>query len=239
MPCNPATSTNSTTGRALLVDKLRKAPELRDVNSDQQTRGLQTTVVIDRDAAARLGVSPIAIDNTLYDAFGQRQVSTLYKRYNQHHVVLEVDPAYQQDPASLNKIYVRSTTGKQVPLAAVAKFKPHQHLPLRQSPGPIPRRDPLVQSGARRVAGPGHRGDSEGGGRAGTCPPACRAVSKARPRSSRPPSPICRCFCSRPSLAVYVVLGMLYESLIHPLTILSTLPSAGRGRAAGPDGFGL
>ena len=108
----------------LLVDKLRRSPELRDVSSDQQTRGLQTTVVIDRDAASRLGVSPIAIDNTLYDAFGQRQVSTLYRQYNQFHVILEVEPQYLLDPSSLNQIYVRSTNGVLVPLAAVAKFKP-------------------------------------------------------------------------------------------------------------------
>src|SRR5207302_5567954 len=78
-----------------LVSKLRQVPQLKDVNSDQQTRGLQTNVVVDRDAAARLGVSPADIDNTLYDAFGQRQVSTIYKRYNQHHIVLEVDPQCQ------------------------------------------------------------------------------------------------------------------------------------------------
>ena len=96
---------------ALLVNKLRQSPKLKDVSSDQQTRGLQTTVVIDRDAAARLGVSPIAIDNTLYDAFGQRQVSILYRQYNQLHVILEADPNFQLDPASLNQIYVRSTNG--------------------------------------------------------------------------------------------------------------------------------
>src|ERR1019366_6303470 len=107
----------------LLVDKLSTLRELKDVSSDQQTRGLQTIVVIDRDAAARLGVSPIAIDNTLYDAFGQRQVSTMYRQYTQFHVILEVEPKYLLDPSSLNQIYVRSTNGFQVPLGAVAKFK--------------------------------------------------------------------------------------------------------------------
>jgi len=87
------------------------------VNSDQQTRGLQANVVVDRDAAARLGISPAAIDNTLYDAFGQRQVSTIYEAYNQHHVILEVDPEFLKDPSSLQKIYVASSTGQQVPLA--------------------------------------------------------------------------------------------------------------------------
>ena len=103
-----------------LVNQLRK--QLVDVSSDLQLLGLQANVVIDRDAAARLGVAPEAIDNTLYDAFGQRQVATLYERYNQHHIVLEVDPQYQLDPASLRKIYVKSNTGQQVPLASVAKF---------------------------------------------------------------------------------------------------------------------
>src|SRR5207302_5717366 len=106
-----------------LVSKLRQLPQLKDVSSDQQTRGLQASVVVDRDAAARLGVSPATIDNTLYDAFGQRQVSTIYKRYNQHHIVLEVDPQYQFEPASLGKIYVRSNTGRQIPLGSVAKFQ--------------------------------------------------------------------------------------------------------------------
>src|SRR6185437_3263328 len=105
----------------LLLDQLRKNKSLRDVNSDQQAGGLQANVVIDRDAASRLGLSPSAIDNTLYDAFGQRQVSTLYRRYNQHYVVLEVEPAFQTDPRSLEKIYVRSNTGKLVALSAVAK----------------------------------------------------------------------------------------------------------------------
>src|SRR5205823_10015599 len=108
---------------SLLLDKLRKIKEIKDASSDQQTAGLQANVVIDRDAASRLGISPQAIDNTLYDAFGQRQVSTLYKRYNQHHIILEVDPQFQLDPSSLQKIYVKSTTGQSVPLASVARFE--------------------------------------------------------------------------------------------------------------------
>jgi multidrug efflux pump subunit AcrB len=105
-----------------LMGALRKIPQIKDVNSDQQLRGLQTNVVIDRDAAARLGVDPQAIDNTLYSAFGERQVSTLYKRYNQHHTILEVLPEYQEDPRALEKIYVKAKDGKQVPLSSVAKF---------------------------------------------------------------------------------------------------------------------
>src|SRR5207237_2983679 len=108
----------------MLVNKLRQDDRLRDVSSNQQTRGLQANVVIDRDAAARLGVAPAAIDNTLYDAFGQRQVSTLYKRFNQHYVVLEADPRFLADPDSLHAIYVKSNAGKLVPLSAVARFEP-------------------------------------------------------------------------------------------------------------------
>src|SRR4029434_1843807 len=92
-----------------LVNKLRTSPLLRDVTSDQQMLGLQMNVVVDRDVASRLGVSLAAIDNALYDAFGQRQVSTIYTEYNQHHVVLEADPALQLEPSSLGKIYLRSS----------------------------------------------------------------------------------------------------------------------------------
>ena len=96
---------------ALLVDKFSKIPGIKDVTSDQQTRGLQANVIVDRDAASRLGISPASIDNTLYDAFGQRQVSVIYEEYNQHHVVLEVDPKFQMDPSSLSTIYVKGTNG--------------------------------------------------------------------------------------------------------------------------------
>ncbi len=105
------------------LTKLREYPQLKDLNSDQQTKGLQTNVVVDRDAASRLGVSPLDVDNTLYDAFGQRQVSTIYEQYNQHHVVLEVDPEFQTNPAYLNKIYVKSNTGAMVPLSSVSKMQ--------------------------------------------------------------------------------------------------------------------
>ena len=106
-----------------LMTNLQTIPQLKDVNSDQQTRGLQANVVVDRDAASRLGVSVANVDNTLYDAFGQRQVSTIYEQYNQHHVVMEVEPNFLKDPTSLQKIYVSSTNGTAVPLASVAKFE--------------------------------------------------------------------------------------------------------------------
>src|SRR6185312_16782030 len=110
----------------LLMDKLRSIPQLRDVNSDQQTHGLQASLVIDRDAASRLGVSMQAIDATLNDAFGQRQVSNIYEGINQYHVILTVDPAIQGDPNTLKEIYVASGGGKLVPLSALAHYGPGQ-----------------------------------------------------------------------------------------------------------------
>ena len=212
----------------LLVDKLRLSEQLRDVTSDQQTRGLQASVVIDRDAAARLGVSPRDIDNTLYDAFGQRQVSTIYKRYNQHHVILELDPKFLRDPSSLQKIYVKSSTGQQIPLASVAKFKPananlsvnHQgqfpavtisfNLAPKVSLGEATE---VIQQAAEELKMPARvQGSFQG----------TAQVFK----SSLVNLPL---LIAAALVAVYVVLGMLYESLIHPLTILSSLPSAGVG----------
>ena len=103
---------------------MRKLPGFTDVNSDQQNNGLQATLVYDRQTAARLGLTPQMIDNTLYDAFGQEQVSTMYTELNQYHVVMEVDPKFWQSPQGLNNIYLRSTNSGQVPLSAIARFEP-------------------------------------------------------------------------------------------------------------------
>ena len=212
----------------LLVEKLTRSPQLKDVSSDQQTRGLQTTVVIDRDAAARLGVTPSAIDNTLYDAFGQRQVSTMYRQYNQFRVVLEVEPKYLQDPSALNQIFVRSTNGVLVPLNAVAKFKPsntflsvnHQGqfpavtISFNLAPGvALGQATEVVENAVKRLKMP----PSVLGSFQGTAQVF---------RASMANTPL---LIAAALLSVYVVLGMLYESLIHPLTIISTLPSAGVG----------
>ncbi len=211
-----------------LVDKLRQAPELRDVTSDQQTSGLQMNVVIDRDAAARMGVSLISIDNTLYDAFGQRQVSTIYTAYNQHHVVLEANPSLQLDPAALNKIYVRSNTGRQVPLSSVAKFEvsntslsvnhqsqfPAVTLSFNLAPGvALGDATEILRQSTEEL----HMPSTVHGSFQGTAQVFQSSLSNM---------PL---LIAAALIAVYVVLGMLYESLIHPLTILSTLPSAGLG----------
>jgi hydrophobe/amphiphile efflux-1 (HAE1) family protein len=211
-----------------LLTALRKLPQLRDVTSDQQTSGLQTAAVVDRDAAARLSVTPEAIDNTLYDAFGQRQVSTIYKRYNQHHVILEVDPQFQRDPTSLRRIFVKSSTGSMVPLSSVAAFKtanaflsvnhqgqfPAVTISFNLAPGvSLGTATELIQNAKRELRVPG----SILGSFQGTA-----QVFQA----SLVTMPLLLCAAL---LVVYIVLGMLYESLLHPITILSTLPSAGVG----------
>lgn len=211
-----------------LADKLRKIPQLRDVTSDQQTGGLQSTVVVDRDAASRLSISPLAVDEALYNAFGQRQVSTIYERYNQHHVILEVDPAYQQDPSALNKIFVKSSSGQQIPLAAVARFQttntplsighqgqfPCVTVSYGLAPGvSLGEASDLVLKAAADMGLPSSiKGSFQG-----------TAQAFQGSLNSMP------LLIGAALIAVYIVLGMLYENLIHPVTILSTLPSAGVG----------
>ena len=207
---------------------MMKLPELKDVATDQQDQGLRAQLVIDRDTASRLGVSPLAIDNTLSDAFGQRQVSTTYRPMNQYHVVMEVDEQYQKDPDSLKGIYVKSTTGAMVPLSAVTHFE-SQRIPLvvnHQSQSPAATLSFNLTPGA-------------------SLSQATEAIEQARIDIGMPSTihggfagtaqAFQASMASEPWLillavvAVYIVLGMLYESFIHPLTILSTLPSAGVG----------
>ena len=211
-----------------LVKKLREYPQIKDATSDQQFRGLQETVVIDRDTAARLGIQPQAVDSTLYSAFGQRQVSIIYTQQNQYHVILEVDPQYYLDPSSLDKIYVKSNSGTQVPLSTIA------HYQLDNTPLSV-----------------NHQGQfpcvtiSFNVGQGVSLGEATQIVEQAK-RDLGMPSAIRGSFAGTAQvfeaslatepllllaalIAVYIVLGMLYESLIHPITILSTLPSAGLG----------
>jgi hydrophobic/amphiphilic exporter-1 (mainly G- bacteria), HAE1 family len=211
-----------------LVDQLRTIPQLKDVNSDQQTRGLQANVVVDRDAASRLGVSVSNVDNTLYDAFGQRQVATIYEAQNQHHVVMEVLPEFLKDPSALQKIYVSATNGTAVPLAAVSKIQdnntylsvnhqgqfPAVTLSFNLAPGvSLGAASDLVHKAAEDLKMPSEvQGSFQG----------TAQVFQA----SLTTLPI---LLGAALVAVYVVLGILYESLIHPITILSTLPSAGVG----------
>jgi multidrug efflux pump len=212
----------------MLLQKLRSLPELRDVNTDQQDKGLQATVIIDRDTAARLGVDAGDIDNALYDAFGQRQVSIMYKALNQYHVVMEVAPEFSNSPDSLQNIYVRANNGTAVPLSSFAHFGP-SNTPLAVShQGQYPsvtlsfNLAPDVSLGAATDA-------IDKAQRSINFPPTINASfqgTAAAFQSSMASEPL---LILAALVTVYLVLGMLYESYIHPITILSTLPSAGVG----------
>src|SRR6059058_2675076 len=212
----------------IIMQRLQKIPELRDVNSDQQMRGLQTSLVIDRDTASRLGVAVQDIDNTLGDAFGQRQVSNIYKGLNQYHVVMEVAPEMQRSPKALESIYVPSKSGKLATLSAFAHYKPsntalsvnHQGifpaitLSFNLAPGASlgPAFDPTDQ--ARR--GP-------------KFPSTVHATFQGTAQAFQDSLTNQKVLILTALAAVYIVLGILYESFIHPITILSTIPSAGIG----------
>ncbi|MGD0446587.1 MAG: efflux RND transporter permease subunit [Edaphobacter sp.] len=211
-----------------LNDAMDKLPQIKDVATDQQQEGLRGQLVIDRATASRLGVSPLTIDATLSDAFAQTQVSTTYMPLNQYHVVMEVADEFQRDPDALKNIFVKSTTGAMIPLSAVTHFET-QRIPLavnHQSQSPATTLSFNLAPGA-------------------SLSDATQAIQQARVDIGVPTS-IHGGFAgsaqafkdsmkSEPWLillaliAVYIVLGILYESFIHPLTILSTLPSAGVG----------
>ncbi len=212
----------------ILQQRLSKISELRDINSDQQLHGLQSSIVIDRDTAARLGVAVQDIDNTLGDAFGQRQVSNIYKGLNQYHVVMEVMPAAQQSPDALKSIYVPSKSGKLVPLSAFAHYEPSSTALSVNHQGVFP----AITLSFNLAPG-------------ASLGPAVEHIEQAR-REIGVPSTVHATFqgtaqafqdslSNQPVLiltalaAVYIVLGILYESYIHPITILSTIPSAGIG----------
>ena len=229
-----------------LVDKLRTLPELRDVATDQLNNGLRTNITIDRDTASRLGIFPQAIDNTLYDAFGQRQVSTIFTQLNQYHVVLEVLPSFAQNPDSLKDVYIRpsaavqntgaptanaataATSGAPVPITAFTRMESSNASLAVNHQGQFP-----VVTLSFNLAPGASLGE------------ATRAIQQAETEIQVPASihtafqgtaaAFQNSLSSEPWLilaaviTVYIVLGVLYESYIHPITILSTLPSAGVG----------
>jgi hydrophobic/amphiphilic exporter-1 (mainly G- bacteria), HAE1 family len=213
-----------------LLEELKKLPQLTDVASDQQSSSTKLSLVIDRDQAGRFGIQPALIDNTLYDAFGQRQVTQYFTQLNSYHVVLEVSPALLGQPDTLNRIYIKSpTTGQQVPLSAFTKFDtghttylsinhqgqfPAVTLSFNLAPG-VALGDAV--SAIQKVAASIHMPDSVSGTFQGTA----QAF-----QSSLKTAPL---LIVAALLVVYIILGVLYESYIHPLTILSTLPSAGVG----------
>ncbi len=211
-----------------LLTEMRKLRILTDVNTDQQNSGLQASLVYDRDTASRLGITPQMIDNTLYEAFGQAQVSTMYTPLNQYHVVMEVAPQFWQDPASLNDIYIRPTMGKEVPLGAVTHFVP------TTAPLSVNHQGQFPSVTVSFNLAPGV-----------ALSDAATAITQMQQKMGVPStihgmfSGTLQAFQSSLStqpfliitalMAVYIVLGILYESYIHPITILSTLPSAGLG----------
>jgi multidrug efflux pump len=210
------------------LEKLKTLPELTDVASDQQTTGLQTTLRIDRDTAGRLGILPQAIDDVLYDAFGQRQISTIFTQLNQYRVILEVKPEFQQSPEALKQIYVRSTSGDAVPLSAFVSFETTT-APLSIShQGQFPAVTlsfNLAPNVALGEAVTSIRRAEEEIGMPNSIRPNFQGTAQAF-QSSLATEPF---LILAALITVYIVLGVLYESYIHPITILSTLPSAGVG----------
>ncbi|HEY1373081.1 MAG TPA: multidrug efflux RND transporter permease subunit [Candidatus Binatia bacterium] len=211
-----------------MMQKLKTLPGLLDVNTDQQNKGLEASLVIDRATAARLGITAQMIDNTLYDAFGQRQVSTIFTQLNQYHVVMEAAPEFWQNPDGLKHIYVKTPSGAQVPLSVFTHYEPatsplvvnHQGqfpavtLSFNLTPG-LALGDAVaaVEEAEREIGVPATiHGSFQG-----------TAQAFQQSLANEP------LLIAAALIAVYIVLGILYESLIHPITILSTLPSAGVG----------
>ncbi|MET0285415.1 MAG: multidrug efflux RND transporter permease subunit [Polyangiales bacterium] len=211
-----------------LLEKFRQLPELKDVATDQQTSGLSLEVEIDRDSAGRLGITPQMVDEALYDAFGQRQIATLFTERNQYRVILEVNPAYSAHPDALNHVYVRTPTGEQVPLRSIARISVAA-MPLSVNhQGQFPcvtlsfnLSDGIALGQAVDVI---HRAERELG-----MPATIKAEFAGTAQAFRASLDSQPLLILAALLTVYIVLGVLYESLIHPITILSTLPSAGVG----------
>jgi hydrophobe/amphiphile efflux-1 (HAE1) family protein len=212
----------------ILEREMNKVPELQDVASDQQSAAPHLAITVDRTAASRLGISASLIDNTLNDAFGQRQVATIYTATNQYKVVLEVLPQFQEDPEALSKIYVAAPSGAQVPLSAIARYTskiepltvshqgvfPAVTLSFNLTPGAsLGQAVDAIQRLSERIGAP----PTLTGSFQGTAQ-AFRASLSSMPL-----------LVAAAILVVYIVLGVLYESFIHPITILSTLPAAGVG----------
>jgi multidrug efflux pump len=211
-----------------MLTQMRKLPALVDVNSDQQNRGLQAGLTIDRPTASRLGLTPQQIDNLLYDAFGQRQVSTIYAPLNQYHVVLEVEPNFWQNPEGLKYLYATTPTGAQIPLDSFTRYAPSTTALAVNHSGQFPsvtisfnlKPGVSLESAILAIRAAEHDMGipiTVHGNFSGT------AQAFQESLANQP------LLIAAALLAVYIVLGILYESVVHPITILSTLPSAGVG----------
>jgi multidrug efflux pump len=211
-----------------MLDALRELPQLHDVNSDQQTNGKESTLAIDRDTAARFGITPQMIDDALYDAFGQRLVSTMYTGLNQYHVVLESDLRFQQNPDGLKNIYVRTPKGMPVPLSAFTSYRPTTTSLAVNHQGQFPATTLSFNLAPNAALGDAVSAIQDAETQIGL--PANVHANFAGTAQAFQES-----LSNQPILilsalvTVYLVLGILYESFVHPLTILSTLPSAGVG----------
>jgi len=212
----------------IVMDRLKQIPELRDVNSDQQNKGLQSYLAVDRDTAGRLGVSIQNIDNALGDAFGQRQVSNIYKGLNQYHVVLEVTPEYQQNPEALKYIYVPSSSGKLVPLSAFSHYEPSNTALSVNHQGIFPSITLSFNLAPGASLGPAVQHIEEARAQL-RVPNTVHATFQGTAQAFQDSLSNQIVLIITALLAVYIVLGILYESFIHPITILSTIPSAGIG----------
>jgi multidrug efflux pump subunit AcrB len=211
-----------------LQEKMKSLPQLKEVNSDQQIHGLQMDVTVDRDAAARLGVSSDLVDNALYEAFGQAIISTIYRPLNQYRVVMEMDPRLNHSPDVLDTVRVKSRTGATVPLAAFAKFGPSSTPLSVNHQGLFPAitlsfnlAEGVSLGEATRIVEQAQRDIGMPSVMHGTFQGTAAAFQDSLKNE--------KWLILAALLSVYMVLGILYESLIHPLTIISTLPSAGVG----------
>ena len=211
-----------------LLQKMRQLRELRDQNSDQQDKGLQAKLVIDRDTASRLGITPQTLDNALYDAFGQRLVSTMYLPLNQYHVVMEVAPQFQQTPEALRNIYLRATNGSPIPLSAFTHFEPSNTPLAVNHQGQVP--SATISFNLAPGVSLGQATDAiENAERSIGFPPSITASFQGTAAAFQDSKSNMLVLIITALAAVYIVLGMLYESYMHPITILSTIPSAGVG----------
>ncbi len=211
-----------------VLEKLRSLPQLRDVASDLSGSGLQLNLAIDRDTASRVGVQTQGIDDTLYDAFGQRQVSTLFTQLNQYRVILEAKPEYQRDPATLQRLYVRTATGDAVPLSSLvsATFEPSALTVSHQ--GQFPSATLSFDTAPGVALGEAVNAMQKAEDQLGL-PPGLRAGFSGTAQAFSESLATEPLLILAALITVYIVLGVLYESYIHPVTILSTLPSAGVG----------
>src|SRR6202044_1588969 len=195
---------------------------------DQQDRGLQAQLVIDRDTASRLGISAQTLDDPLYDAFGQRQVATVYTQLNEYHLVMEVGPEFQENPDSLKGVYLKSSNGTAIPLNAISHFEPRTSVLAVNHQGQYPAVTLSFNLAPGTSLGDAVKAVTASAREIGL-PPSIRATFQGTAQafqSSLANEPV---LILAALITVYIVLGVLYESYIHPITILSTLPSAGVG----------